>query len=61
VPRYYVDRKGRRLVMANLSRNHPDWGKTPAEHEERKALRAAGKLPFIPKGTRPIPRLGRAR
>lgn len=37
--------KGRN-IRANLSRRHPDYGLTPAEHEKRKALRAAGKLPF---------------
>lgn len=33
-------------VRANLSRHHPDFGCTPAEHERRKAARAAGELPF---------------
>lgn len=37
------------LIRANLSRFHPDSGMTPAEHEERKAKRAAGKVKFIPK------------
>jgi hypothetical protein len=36
-------------VRANLSRFHPDYGKSPKEHEERKAKRAAGKLKFISK------------
>lgn len=36
-----------RRVRANFSRRHPDYGSTPAEHEKRKALRAAGKLPFV--------------
>lgn len=40
-----------RRVRANLSRWHPDYGATPAEHEKRKALRAAGKLPFVEKRT----------
>jgi hypothetical protein len=34
---------GRRVhrALANLSRNHPDYGCTPAEHEHRKAERGA--------------------
>ena len=27
-------------IKANLSRNHPDYGMTPAEHAEAKARRA---------------------
>lgn len=41
-------RTGRRIAHANLSRFHPDFGLTPAEHEANKAKRAAGKLPFDP-------------
>jgi hypothetical protein len=40
-----------RRVTANLSRHHPDFGLSPAKHNERKALRAAGKLPFVEKRT----------
>lgn len=36
-------------ITANLSRFHPDYGKSPAEHEKLKADRAAGKAKFIPK------------
>ncbi len=36
-------------VRANLSRFHPDYGMSPQEHSERKALRAAGKVKFVPK------------
>lgn len=32
------DRTGR-IPRANLSRNHPDYGCTPAEHERRKTAR----------------------
>ncbi len=42
-------RSSDKMPIANLSRKHPDYGKTLAEHAERKALRAAGKLPFIDK------------
>lgn len=40
-----------RPVTANLSRRHPDFGLSPAKHNERKVLRAAGKLPFVEKRT----------
>lgn len=36
----YVHKDGQ--AMANLSRYHPDWGMTPAEHEKAKAERARG-------------------
>lgn len=39
--------KGR--VFANLSRYHPDYGMTPAEHFEQKKQRAAGKVKFVSK------------
>lgn len=47
-------------VAANLSAFHPDFGETPQEHERRKALRAAGKVPFVPKEERRA-RLGKLR
>lgn len=51
--RYLIDSKtGRRTPHANLSRFHPDFGCTPAEHERRKAARLAGKLAFEPIETR---------
>lgn len=40
---------GREVILANVSRYHPDWGMSPAEHDAAKAKRAAGKLPFTPK------------
>lgn len=36
-------------ARANLSRFHPDHGKSPGEHEALKAKRVAGKVPFVPK------------
>lgn len=47
--KYLIDRKtGARILHANLSRFHPDFGLTMREHEANKAKRAAGKLPFEP-------------
>lgn len=46
----FIDRKtGRQVVMANVSKYHPDWGMTPAQHAVAKAERAAGKRPFVKK------------
>lgn len=45
----YLAKTGQGRTYANLSRFHPDYGMTPAQHEEQKALRAAGKVKFIPK------------
>ena len=47
--KYLIDRRtGKRVPHANLSRFHPVFGMTMAEHEVAKAKRAAGKLPFEP-------------
>lgn len=48
--RRMIDRRtGREVILANVSRYHPDWGMTPAQHAEAKAKRAAGQLKFVPK------------
>jgi len=47
--RPFHDRRRGLVIPANLSRWHPDFGKTAAEHAEAKKLRAAGGVPFIPK------------
>ena len=31
---------GTALILANLSKNHPDYGMSPAEHEQAKRERA---------------------
>lgn len=41
-------RTGKRIAHANLSRFHPDFGLTPAEHAANKAKRIAGKLKHDP-------------
>jgi hypothetical protein len=59
---YLTDRKsGRKKPLANLSQYHPDYGMTPAEHEERKKLRAAGKVDFVSKEQLRARRQGLAR
>lgn len=45
----YLKRTGNNRVIASLSKWHPDYGMTVAQHEEQKALRAAGKVKFVPK------------
>ena len=37
----------KKIVTANLSRRHPDYGLSPKQHAENKALRQEGKLPRI--------------
>lgn len=36
---FYLERKDLGLVMANISRNHQDYGMSPAEHLRAKAER----------------------
>lgn len=55
------DRRGRPMILANLSSWHPDYGMTPAQHAEEKAKRAAGKVKFIDKAALKARRLGLAR
>ena len=38
---YWYRSTGTPLVLANISRNHPDYGMSPAEHEAAKAARRA--------------------
>lgn len=52
----YVRKDGQ--AMANLSKFHPDFGMTPAQHEQAKAERAAGKRPHQDKAR--LRKLGRA-
>lgn len=52
----YVRKDGQ--AMANLSKFHPDFGCTPAEHETRKRERTAGKRPHQDKAR--LRKLGRA-
>lgn len=42
----HLKKTGGDRVYANLSRFHPDYGMTPQQHEEQKALRKAGKVKF---------------
>ncbi len=47
----YIDRRtGKEVVMANLSRRHPDWGVHPLVHVARKAERQAGLRPISKMG-----------
>ena len=41
VARRFLGLKGRCDIPANISRHHPDYGMTVAEHEAAKAARAA--------------------
>jgi hypothetical protein len=44
--RQSYDRRGKPIILANLSQYHPDYGMTPAQHEAAKAERLAGDRPF---------------
>ena len=45
-----IDRRtGKEVVLANLSRWHPDYGMTPAQHDAAKEERASGKRKFVSK------------
>jgi hypothetical protein len=60
--RRMIDRKtGREVILANLSRFHPDWGMSPEQHEKSKAERASGKKAFTPKDQLRTHRLGLAK
>lgn len=52
----YVRKDGQ--AMANLSKYHPDFGCTPAEHAQRRAEREAGKRPVQDKAR--LRKLGKA-
>lgn len=41
--------RGAPVILANLSRFHPDYGMTPQAHEANKRDREAGKVKFVDK------------
>lgn len=45
----YLKQTGNDRMLANISRFHPDYGMTVAQHEAQKELRKAGKVPFVDK------------